>query len=263
MASKAANTKNPTSKIDAAAEKAYAEAAAAKTIQSANPAAKKNAAPKIDQPKTGHEASKAPPAPAAAPAAKKPATKKVVKKAAPAKAVAAKPVSKSAARKAAPRKAAAKKAVKPSKAAKSAARSKETIMTKAQKTDFTAKAKEMAAKTGELAGEMNTFSKGNAEAVLESGKIWLAGVQEMGRDGLETGKTVVSTVTADAKKFAAVKSPTELVQLQGELARRNLDAAIAYSSNRTEAWIKLTTDAFAPIQSRISLAAEKLTKKAA
>ncbi len=94
--------------------------------------------------------------------------------------------------------------------------------------------------------------------MVESGKIFLAGAQELLKDNVETGKTVIETVTEDAKKVAAIKSPTELFQLQGEIARRNFDAVVAYGSKRTEAWVKLYNDAFAPISNRVSIAAEKL-----
>ncbi|MEO1731003.1 MAG: phasin family protein [Pseudomonadota bacterium] len=146
-------------------------------------------------------------------------------------------------------------------------------MATAEKTDFTAQAKEMAAdvqerlktaysKTGEFAGEFGEFNKANVEAVVESGKIFAAGAQELVKDNVETGKTVVETVTEDAKKLAGIKSPTELMQLQGELARRNFDAVVSYGSQRTEAWVKLYNDAFAPISNRVSVAAEKISKAA-
>jgi phasin family protein len=79
---------------------------------------------------------------------------------------------------------------------------------------------------------------------------------------IETGKTVIETVTEDAKKIAAIKSPTELMQLQGEIVRRNFDALVSFGSKRTEAWVKLTNDAFAPISNRVSVAAEKISKAA-
>lgn len=242
-------------KIDAAAEKAYAEAAA-KVTEAPKPEPKK-----------------------AAPAAKtaaKPAAKK-----APAKKVAVKKV---AAKKAAPKAAAAKKPVAAKKAAPKlpAALStpvatitqfKDTIMATAKKTDFTATAKELAAdlqtrvkgayaKTTEVAAEVTEFNKGNIDAVVESGKIFFTGAQELVKDNVETGKTVIETVTADAKKMMEVKSPTELMQMQGELARRNFDAMVSYGSKRTEAWVKLYNDAFAPISNRVSIATEKLTKAA-
>jgi phasin family protein len=238
-------------KIDAAAEKAYAEAAAKEGVSTK--AVEK--AVEADAPKA-----KAKPA----------AIKKVVK--APAK---KKPVKKAAVKKAAPKKvkAAAKKAAKPTNAI---AQAKDTIMAtakKAQNTDFTKTAKEaladvqtraktVFAKTGELASEVTEFNKDNVEAVVESGKIFFAGMQDMGRQQVAATKSVVKTVQGDFKKVAAVKSPTELVQLQGELARRNFDAAMSFGSKNTEALVKLYNDAFAPLSSRMSVAVEKLKKAA-
>ena len=242
--------KAPVAKIDAAAEKAYAEAAA-----------------------TVAEAPKAVAAPKKAPAARKPV---------PVKKAAAKPVKKKTATKTAPVKkpVLAKKAVKPAAAPKTAApktnpviKLKDTIMATAKNTDITATAKDVIAdvqtraktayaQTTVLATEATEFTKANVEAVVESGKIFIAGAQELLKDNVETGKTVIETVTEDAKKVAAVKSPTELMQLQGEIARRNFDALVSYGSKRTEAWVKLYNEAFAPISNRVSVAAEKIKKAA-
>jgi phasin family protein len=62
--------------------------------------------------------------------------------------------------------------------------------------------------------------------------------------------------------MVAVKSPTELFQLQGKLARRNFDAMVAFGSKQTETLMKLTNESFAPISSRMSIAAEKISKAA-
>jgi phasin family protein len=248
----------PVAKIDAAAEKAYAEAAAKVADgPKAAPAPKKSAAPK-----------KAP----------------VAKKATPVKKAAAKTVRKTATKTPATKTpvkklvSAKKAAVKASKPAATAATNpviklKDTIMATAKNTDITATAKELLAdvqtraktayvKGTELTAEATEFTKANVEAVVESGKIFFAGAQELLKDNVETGKTVIETVTEDAKKVAAVKSPTELMQLQGEIARRNFDALVSYGSKRTEAWVKLYNDAFAPISNRVSVAVEKAKKAA-
>ncbi|MBU2588662.1 MAG: phasin family protein [Alphaproteobacteria bacterium] len=256
---KAVEVKAPVAKIDAAAEKAYAEASAkvaaapkavaapAATPAKAAPAAKKIAAPK----------KKAPLAKKAA-VATKPAAK-TVKKTATAKPAVKKPVL----------------AKKPAAAPKTnpVIKLKDTIMATAKNTDIAATAKEVIAdvqtraktayaKTTVLAAEAGEFSKANVDAVVESGKIFFAGAQDIVRSDIETGKTVIETVTEDVKKVAAVKSPTELMQLQGEIARRNFDALVSFGSKRTEAWVKLYNDAFAPISNRASVAAEKISKAA-
>ncbi|NVE95860.1 phasin family protein [Altererythrobacter lutimaris] len=264
---------NATSKIDAAAEKAYAEAAAKKNVS--EKAVEKAVEADAPKPKVKPAAVKkavAKKAPAKktaakkAPAKKRAAPKKVAAKKAPAKKVVAK---KTAAKKA-PAKTAAKTKVSTD---NPVIQLKDKIMATAKTNDFTAQAKEMAAdvqerfktaaaKAGEFASEAGEFNKANIEAVVESGKVMFAGAQDLVRADVETGKTVVETVTADVKKMAAVKSPTELMQLQGELARRNFDAVVSYSSKRTEEIVKLYNDAFAPISSRMSVAAEKISKAA-
>ena len=106
------------------------------------------------------------------------------------------------------------------------------------------------------------FAKGNVEAIVESSKILTAGVQDLSRTYVEEAKSAYETVTGDVKELAAVKSPTELFQLQGKIARRNFDAMVSTSSKNTDAFLKLATDAFAPLTGRMNLAAEKLAKVA-
>jgi phasin family protein len=252
----------PVAKIDAAAEKAYAEASA-KAVE----------APKVEK-APAKAVVKAPVVTKAAapkkPVAKKPAAKKVAVKKPAATKVAAKKVA-ATKKPALVKKAAAKTATAPTN--NPIIKLKDTIMATAKNTDITATAKDMFAdvqtraktayaKTSELTADAGEFTKANVEAVVESGKIFFAGAQEIVKGDIETGKTVIETVTEDAKKIAAIKSPTELMQLQGEIVRRNFDALVSFGSKRSEAWVKLTNDAFAPISNRVSVAAEKISKAA-
>jgi len=262
-------------KIDAAAEKAYAEASA-----KAGPAPKPAGPVAAPTPVAAPEAAKV--VPAAKVAAKIIAALKtktpVAKKALKVTKVAANTVTKSAKRAPVKKPVLAKTANTPA-APKTnpILKIKDTIMATAKNTDITATAKEVFAdvqtrakttattayaKSTVLANEATEFAKTNVEAVVESGKIFFAGAQDLLKDNVETGKTVIETVTEDAKKMAAVKSPTELMQLQGELVRRNFDAVVSYGSKRTEAWVKLYNEAFAPISNRVSVVAEKIKKAA-
>lgn len=153
---------------------------------------------------------------------------------------------------------------------------KDTIMATAKTantTDYTAKAQNMAAdmqtrvkaayeKGTAMTKEAAEFQKGNLEAVVESGKILASGMQDMGRSYAEEAKSAAETVQEDMKKFTAIKSPTELFELQGEIARRNFDAMVSTASKNTEAMLKLVNEAFAPMSNRMSLAAEKVGKAA-
>ncbi|WP_228242622.1 phasin family protein [Porphyrobacter sp. GA68] len=114
----------------------------------------------------------------------------------------------------------------------------------------------------ELASDVTEFTRGNAEALVEAGRVWATGLQDIGRSTLEETRTAVEGMTEGAKRLAAVKSPTELLQLQGELAQRNMDAFIKQASRNTETFLKLANDAFAPMSSRLSVAVEKFSKAA-
>ena len=217
---------------------------------------------------------KAPAAPAAAVSAKPaaPAKKAVGRKAGKKPTVAAKPApaKKAAAKKAAPvRKA---KTVKTAVNALTIPQIKEKIMSKATTQKDLSKlldnavstvktqAKAAYAKGSAVAGEVGELSKGNIEAVVESGKILANGVKAISADYVAETKSAYETATGDFKKLAAVKSPTELFQLQGELMRRNFDAAVAFGSKETEKLVKLSNDTFAPISNRVSLIVDKVSK---
>lgn len=260
-------------KIDAAAEKAYADAAEKQTAGS-----EKTADVNVDAIEKAVEADTSAPVKAdkvaqavSAPAKKEPDAKKkapvkarkVAAKTSPKKARVKKPASK---------KVAAKKAAPAPTKTNSISTLKDTIMANAKKTantDYTTKAKEVAAdvqtrakaaydKGSEMTQDAVEFQKGNLEALVESGKILASGMQDMGRTYAEEAKSAADTIQADVKKFAAIKSPTELFQLQGEIARRNFDAMVSTASKNTEAMMKLANETFAPVSNRMSLAAEKI-----
>ena len=115
-------------------------------------------------------------------------------------------------------------------------------------------------KGNEAVGDLTDFAKGNVEAVVESSKIIASGMQDIGRSYTEEAKAAYEQMTADLKELAAVKSPTELFQLQGKIMRRNFDTLVAASSKSSEAMMKLANDAFAPLSGRVNVAAEKMTK---
>ena len=269
-------------KGDAAAQKAYESAVEAKS----------GSKPAEEAPAASAET----PAPAAAKADAKPAAKA----AAPAKAEPVKAEAAPKPKKAAPRKkaAVAKTAKSPAKktpaktsAVKTAAQKKTTTKSGAKRTAKTSKPKDttMATKTQtktadmasnmanemqtrlagmyekgtEMTGEMVTFQRANAEAMAEAGKILFTGMQDMTREAVEESRKAADQISEDARLMAAAKSPTELVKLQGDIMRRSFDNAVAAGSKNTEAWIKLTNDAMAPLTSRVSEAVEKMNKVAA
>ena len=117
-------------------------------------------------------------------------------------------------------------------------------------------------KAADLSQEAASLQQGHVEALAESSRIMATGLQDMGREALEAGKAAMETVNDDMRRVAAIKSPTELFQLQGEIARRNFDAMVRLTSKNVERSMKLANDSFAPLSTRMSVAAEKVAKAA-
>jgi len=105
--------------------------------------------------------------------------------------------------------------------------------------------------------EAGDFAKGNAEAVVETGKILAEGLQTLSTGLVAESKAVFESLTAEVKELTAAKSPADFFKLQSELARKYFDSSIAFGSKQSEAMMKLTSDAVAPISRRASLAVEK------
>ena len=128
--------------------------------------------------------------------------------------------------------------------------------------DVREKATDVAEKGKKFAAEAVEFNKANVEAIVEAGKIVAKGAQEMGKTNMEFAKKNFEEVQVAVKELTAVKSPTDFVKLQGELARKGFDTAVAQGSKNTEAMVKLVSEMFQPISNRIAATTE-LFKKAA
>ena len=163
-------------------------------------------------------------------------------------------------RKKAPMKAAAKKTdVKP---ARSVPKPDVRKPIKKASYDMQDQIKNAVEKSNTIMADYNEMAKGNLEAIVESGKVLSNGMQEMGREVMEDTRSAYEGLTADMQTLVAATSPTEMLQLQGELARKYFDQSIARGSKLTESWMKLANDTFAPVSNQMSVAMEKASKAA-
>ena len=124
--------------------------------------------------------------------------------------------------------------------------------------DLNTRAKDAMAKGSKAIEELVEFSKGNVEAIVASGRVAAKGAEEIAKYSAEYGRTTVEKANATAKQFAAVKSPTEFFQLQGEVAKQTLDALVAEGSKFTENYLKLIGEISQPISNRVAVAADKV-----
>lgn len=129
-------------------------------------------------------------------------------------------------------------------------------------TETQAKVKEGMEKAMKTAEELVSFSQGNLEAMLKSGQIWAAGVQDLSKQVAATAQASFDETMSTFKAMSSVKSLKDAMDLQANLARSTLEKTLAESGKLTDASFKLTEQAIAPITARVTLAVEKFAKSA-
>lgn len=137
----------------------------------------------------------------------------------------------------------------------------ETPFTNAGATQFADKAKTMFAEAGtksqQAFADINDFGKGNIEALVESSKIAVKGVEAFGQDTADYGRRQIESATAALKSLSSVKSPTDFFKLQSDYIRASFDSLVAQTSKNTETMLKLAGEVAQPIQNRVAVAVEK------
>ncbi|MDR3533937.1 MAG: phasin family protein [Rhodopila sp.] len=125
-----------------------------------------------------------------------------------------------------------------------------------------AKVKEGMEKAVKTAEELVAFNQGNVEAIVKSGQIWFAGVQDLSKHVAAAAQASLDESIAAFKALSGVKSLKDAIDLQTAYARSALEKGLAESGKLTDASFKLTEQALAPITARVTVAVEKFAKAA-
>jgi len=110
--------------------------------------------------------------------------------------------------------------------------------------------------------EFVAFGQANVEAMVKSGQIWAAGVQELTKQMATCAKESFDESVSTLKAISTAKSVKEAIDLQSNYARTAFEKAMAESNKLTDASIKLTEQTLAPITARMTSAAEAFGKAA-
>jgi phasin family protein len=129
-------------------------------------------------------------------------------------------------------------------------------------TETQAKVKEGMEKAMKTAEELVAFSQGNVEAMVKSGQVWAAGVQDISKQMAATAQASFEETMSTFKALSSVKSLKDAFELQASFARSTMEKTLAESGKLTDASLKLTEQAMAPLTARVSLAVEKFAKSA-
>ena len=116
--------------------------------------------------------------------------------------------------------------------------------------------------TMKTAEDFVAFNQANLEALVKSGQIWAAGLQDLSQTFAATAQAQFEEAMATVKALAAVKSLKDAVDLQTSLAKASLEKVVTDTSKLTDAGMKLTEQAMAPLTARVTLAVEKFGRAA-
>jgi phasin family protein len=120
-----------------------------------------------------------------------------------------------------------------------------------------AKVKEGMEKAMKTAEEFVTFSQGNVEALVKSSQIWTAGIQDLSKHVAASAQASLDETFATFRALTSVKSLKDAFDLQSSLARSSVESFVAETGKLTDASLKLTEQAMAPLTARVSVAVEK------
>jgi phasin family protein len=129
--------------------------------------------------------------------------------------------------------------------------------------DINERAKAATEKSAKIVEQLADLTRGNVEAIVASSKIAAKGVETMSQDAAEYSRKSFEEASAVLKSFAEVKSATDFFKLQGDFARSAFDAAVAESARVSETVLKLAGEVAEPINSRYTIAAERVKTLAA
>jgi phasin family protein len=107
---------------------------------------------------------------------------------------------------------------------------------------------EALARSGQAANEI---MKGNADALSESSNASRAAVQELTKAYQELTTKNATNVTAAMQALAAVKSPTDFIELQQRLIKEGVETAVGDSQRIAQLTTAVFTAAFEPVKKRI------------
>ena len=100
-------------------------------------------------------------------------------------------------------------------------------------------------------GSAEKIMKSNAEALADTGNASRAAVQELTKAYQDLAAKNVKNLTAAMQALAAVKSPTEFMELQQRLIKDGVEAAVSDSQHIAQLTTAVFTAAFEPVKKQI------------
>lgn len=104
--------------------------------------------------------------------------------------------------------------------------------------------------------DASQFGQDNMEAMIASGKVVAKAAEEMNAEIMAFSKKTYEDSIAASKELSSVKSMTELFEMQTSMAKTAFEGFVSEATKLNEMYAAAAKDAFAPINARLTAAAE-------
>ena len=110
--------------------------------------------------------------------------------------------------------------------------------------------------------EINSYARGNVEAVVAAGRAAAQGFETIAQTATEFSRKSFEDGTAALRTLSAAKTPNEFFQAQNDFAKTQFDNVVAEMSRLSETTLKVMGEVFEPLSSRMAVAVDRFAKPA-
>lgn len=100
----------------------------------------------------------------------------------------------------------------------------------------------------------------NLDAVVKASTVFTKGYEDIGKAWFAYSQAAMDQAVAVSKGLMTAKSIREAADLQSDYAKSSFDSALAEGTRLSEMGVKVTNEALAPINARVTATVEKLSK---
>ncbi|MET0250110.1 MAG: phasin family protein [Sphingobium sp.] len=124
--------------------------------------------------------------------------------------------------------------------------------------DFNGKARAGVEKSTKALSEISDITKGNVEALVESGKIAAKAAEAIGQEAVDYGRRNFEKATASLRSLSTAKTPTEFFQLHSQFLSSSFDDFAKETAKNSEAMLKLAGEIAQPLTARVTVVTDKV-----
>jgi len=108
--------------------------------------------------------------------------------------------------------------------------------------------------------ELADLSRENLAAVIKANVALSEGLEAIGKELMGYARTSLEAASQTASALLGAKTFEEVVQIQSDLAKSNLEALLQGSAKLSELGVSVANEAFAPLGGRVEAAFAKFGK---